>query len=73
MKHNLRRWLPLSNHSHNLFYGCSNIGGIRIIKRIVVRADHQNHALRSIAVKFTVIDAPDNGLRTVTAVAKVEC
>ena len=72
MEDDLRSGLFFADPRDDLLNGRRNVGGIGIVRRVVVRADHEDDVLRREPVQFAVLDAPEDVLRAVAGVAEVE-
>ena len=72
MEDDLRAELLLAYPGDDQLDGLGDVGRIRVVRRVVVRADHEDDVLRREPVQFAVLDAPEDVLRAVAGVAEVE-
>ena len=72
MEDDLRAGLLFADPRNDQFDGLGDVGRIGVVRRVVVRADHEDDVLRLEAVQLAVLDAPEDVLRAVAGVAEVE-
>ena len=72
MEDELRAGLFRADLGGDLLHGLRDVRGVGVVRRVVVRADHQDDVLCLVAVQFAVRDAPQDVLRAVAAVAEVQ-
>ena len=72
MEDDLRAGLFFAYPRDDLLNGLGDVGGVGIVRGVVVRADHEDDVLRREPVQFAVLDAPEDVLRAVAGVTEVE-